>query len=142
MPTSFVYVSQRKSLKHYEICFLFYRKNSFPSRDIQFFCIFLLPSYFSSRPWLNFRTSWLKINLKVYKIIMCLNWNFEFKNTNCLISSEIRSWLKKNLKVYDVIMCLNGDLKFKNKLFNILRSKEGVETWSVDRVLYCIWKSK
>ena len=85
-----VYFSHRKCLKH-EKCFLFSRKNSFRSRSKNSIFLYIYhPSFFPNRLWLIYRTSWLKINLKVYSIIMCLNWDWEFKNRNCLIYSEVK----------------------------------------------------
>ena len=67
----------------------FTEKTSFVREMFNFLYIYH-PSFFPYRLWLIYRTSWLKINLKVYSIIMCVNWDLEFKNTNCLIHSEVK----------------------------------------------------
>ena len=55
-----------------EKCLLFHRKSSFRSRDIHIFVF--LSSYLFLPAGYCFR-EWLKINLKVYDIINCLNKN-------------------------------------------------------------------
>ena len=63
---------QMIALENYEKCFSFHQKISFRSRDIQIF-VFL-----SSRPFLPVSHCFggcLKINLKVYDVIDCLNKN-------------------------------------------------------------------
>ena len=68
-----IHFTKRNYLENYEKCFLFYRKSSLSSRKIQ---NYVLPSStlfsFVSHCWL-YRRNWLKINPKVFEIIMCLN---------------------------------------------------------------------
>ena len=68
--------SLREYLKTYEKWFLFYRKSSFHSQNIQYSA---LPSSPLLSPvnhcWIS--RSWLKINPRVYDVIMCINWNLK-----------------------------------------------------------------
>ena len=90
MPVSAIFLlfSKWYPLNNYEKCFSFHLKNSFRSRDIQivvFDCSSLLPLGHCIR-------GWLKINLKVYDVINCLNKN--------LITRFI--WYIENKQKYDI----------------------------------------
>ena len=65
------------------------RKRSFCSRDIPLLVFLSSPLFFPfslfSHCWI-YRRSWLKINPKVYDLMICLNSN----NTNCFISWEVK----------------------------------------------------
>ena len=78
----FLLCCQKKTLKNYEKCALFYRKSSFHSRDIQNFGLSSSPLFsFGGHRW-AYRRSQLKINPKVYDVIMYLNRNLKNKLFN------------------------------------------------------------
>ena len=69
-----IFISQRMIvLQKLWKMFLFHPKSSFRSRDIQ---MFLFPSSPIFPPVSHCFKGWLKINLKVYDVISCLNKNF------------------------------------------------------------------
>ena len=67
-----LFFTKKKPFKNYEKCFLFHLKSSFRSRDIQ---IFVFPSSPLFLPVSHCVRGCLKINLKVYDVINCLNMN-------------------------------------------------------------------
>ena len=68
----FLFSIKWKPLKNYEKCFLFHLKSSFRSRDIQFFVFPSSPLFLSVSHCVR---GCLKISLKVYDVINCLNKN-------------------------------------------------------------------
>ena len=68
----YLFFQQMIAFKKYEKCFLFYLKCSFRSQDIQ---IFVFPFPPLLLPVGHCFSGWLKINLKVYDLLNCLNKN-------------------------------------------------------------------
>ena len=82
----FLFFTKWWPFKNYEKCFLFHLKSSFHSRDIQFFVFLSFPLFL---PVGHCFRGWLKINLKVYDVISCLNKNLITHFVWCL-EKEIR----------------------------------------------------
>ena len=82
-------------LYNYEKCFLFHLKSSFRSRDIQDVVFPSFPLFFPVRYYFRWL---LKINLKVYDVINCLN-----KNLLTQFFDILRRKKAITLKLYQLI---------------------------------------
>ena len=109
-----VFISQifiYKSLfpfKSYEKCFLFHLKSSFCSWDIQIFVFSSSPLF---PPVSHYFRGWLKVNLKVYHVINCLNTNlityfvwYLQKQKRCDIETLLIHWVLNKKHFYGKVM--------------------------------------